>query len=293
MKKIIIIAFVALMAATSCVSKKSADRLMQQKDSLSMALAAKDSIINDVFISMSSISENLTAIKVRENIITTSTTDNEIPKQTATRISEDIQAIDELLIKNKDNIEKLKNSAARLRKANIKIAGLEKMVAQLQQQVTDKDTEIERLKASVQTMNIKIQDLGSKVASLRGNLDSLDMLNTNLTSELRAQESILNTCYYIVGSQRELLDKEIVYKKGLIGRTLKINENHSLNSYTKIDLRGVDHINIGHKKVNIVSTHPESSYELVMNTNGVVEYLKINDKQRFWESSKGLVIAYK
>ena len=67
--------------------------------------------------------------------------------------------------------------------------------------------------------------------------------------------------------------KEIVYKSGFIGRTLKINESRSLDSFTKVDIRHFDSVVIGQKKVTLVSSHPAGSYEFVQDEKGVYESL--------------------
>lgn len=90
-----------------------------------------------------------------------------------------------------------------------------------------------------------------------------------------------------------MLAKEIVYKSGFIGRTLKINESRSLDSFTKVDIRHFDSVVIGQKKVTLVSSHPAGSYEFVQDEKGVYESLIIKDKRKFWEYSKVLVISYK
>ena len=81
--------------------------------------------------------------------------------------------------------------------------------------------------------------------------------------------------------------------KAVIGRTLKINESRSLDSFTKVDIRHFDSVVIGQKKVTLVSSHPAGSYEFVQDEKRVYESLIIKDKRKFWEYSKVLVISYK
>lgn len=293
MKNILRISLVLLLFATSCVSKKSADRIQADKDSLALELGIKDEALNDIFVSMSAIVDNLEAIKSRENIISGNISNGEIPKQHTTTISEDIQAIDRLLQENRQTIEALNKDVARLNAANIKIAGLEKLSAQLLEQIEQKDIEIEELKNTLSTMNIKVEELNTQVAELETVVEDLNVVNAGLSGEIKAQEELLNTCYYIVGSEKELLAQNIIYKSGFIGRTLKINENHSLDTYTKINMSTVDNIYVGHAKAELVSTHPEDSYTIVMGANNVVEAIDIVDKDLFWSTSKVLLISYK
>ena len=124
-------------------------------------------------------------------------------------------------------------------------------------------------------------------------VSDLSVEKASLEGDLKTQSDILNTGYYMVGPEKELLQKEIVYKSGFIGRTLKINENRSLESFTQIDIRNFDGLKIGHRKAVLVSSHPAGSYEFVMNGDGVFEELQIKDKTKFWEYSKVLVVSYK
>jgi hypothetical protein len=44
------------------------------------------------------------------------------------------------------------------------------------------------------------------------------------------------------------------------------------------------------KKAKLVTTHPNESYNLVKNQEGVVEKIDITDPEKFWSASKYLVI---
>lgn len=292
MKKFVYL-LLLLFPMVSCVSRQSADQVEDQKDSLARVVAAKDSMINEIFESMSAVAENLNAIKEREHIINKSIDNGEIQNQTPAQINEDVEAINQLLLDNREKMARLQQSANQLRKANLKVASLEKMLAQLQKDVETKDQEITVLKSNLEQMHIQVAELNEQVEGLNTQVSGLTETNASLQGEVKGQTDILNTAYYIVGSERELLDKEIVYKSGFIGRTLKINESRSLDSFTKIDIRNFDSVLIGQKKVTLVSSHPAESYEFVQDDKGIYESLIIKDKKKFWEYSKVLVISYK
>ena len=291
MKKILYL-FVLLRLA-SCTGGQKTERLTSQNDSLAVAVAQKDSVLNEVFSSLSTVTENLNAIKSRENIINENIDKGEIPKGTTTQINEDIEAINQLLIANRQTIARLQQSADQLKKANVKIGSFEKLIAQLNAQIESKDQEIKILKQNLENMHVQVAELTEQVSGLNTQVSGLTAEKTSLEGEVKTQNNILNTGYYIVGSEKELLSKEIVYKSGFIGRTLKINENRSLDSFTQVDIRNFDDVKIGHKKATLVSSHPAGSYEFVMNDSGVFESLVIKDKSKFWEYSKVLVISYK
>ena len=269
------------------------EQLVRERDSLTTLLVQKDSMMNNVFTAMNAIAENLDAIKTREKLIVQNSADSEYRPQSTTQISQDIEAIDQLLLQNRETIARLQRSAAALKGANVKIAGLEKMIAQLDRQVEEKDQEIRMLKGNLQNMETRVSELDTQVSDLSTQVTDLNQQKETLAGEVKSASDALNTVYYIVGSEKELLSKEIVYKRGFIGRTLKINENRSLESFTQVDLRLLDEVMVGQKKASLVSSHPAGSYDWVMNSDGTFESLKITDKAKFWEYSKVLVISYK
>ncbi len=269
------------------------EQLTHERDSLNMLLVEKDSMMNQVFTAMNAIAENLDAIKTREKLIAQNAAGNEYRPQVTTQISQDIEAIDQLLLQNRETIARLQRSAAALKQANVKIAGLEKMIDQLNRQVEEKDQEIRMLKGNLQTMEARVSELDTQVSDLNSQVSDLNQQKETLAGEVKSASDALNTVYYIVGSEKELLSKEIVYKRGFIGRTLKINENRSLDSFTQVDLRMLDEVMVGQKKATLVSSHPAGSYDWIMNSDGTFESLKITDKAKFWEYSKVLVISYK
>lgn len=285
MKQVFIVALVAAVFLSSCVSKQVAVQAENQRDSLALVVSAKDSLINAVFADINTISENLTLIKSRENLITVAG-ESESGRRPVEEINNDIAAIDRLLQENKAKITSLQNTANKLRKANLRIAGLEKMIADLNTQLGDKTVEVEQLRAKLSKMGIEVQSLNQRVAERSAQVD-------NLSGQKVELENQLNTVYYIVGAEKELRDAQIVNKQGFIGRTLTVNKNGKFDSFTKADSRLLSEIPIGHKKVTIVTTHPEGSYELLTDADKVVAKLLITDPSRFWESSKMLVISYK
>lgn len=292
MKRYLVV-LLLLLPFTACVSKKDANRLTDQKDSLAMVVAMKDSVINDVFAAMNNISENLNVITSREKIINASINDGEIKKQTTTQINENIEAINRLLLENREAIARLRRSADQLTQANVKIGGMEKLIARLNADIETKDQEIAVMRRSLQDLNLTVTELSTRVTELDTQVGGLEQAKTSLEGEVRSTTDQLNTGYYIIGSEKELMNKEIIYKSGFIGRTLKINENRSLESFTRVDIRNFDEAIVNQKKASVVSTHPADSYEFRADGAGNFEALIIKDKARFWEYSKVLVISYK
>lgn len=274
---------VALLA--SCVSRQVARRGRERSDSLELVVSAKDSLINAVFADINAISENLALIKSRENLITVAG-ESEGGRRPVEEIDNDIKAIDRLLRENRAKIESLQRSAAQLRKANLRIDGLEKMIADMNRQLAEKKAEVEQLRESLVRMGDEVKSLTEEVAVRSAEVE-------NLSGEKVELQNQLNTVYYIVGAEKELRDAQIINKQGFIGRTLTVGRNSNFDSFTMTDSRLLSEVPVGQKKATLVTSHPEGSYELVTDANKVVEKLIITDPVRFWESSKILIISCK
>lgn len=274
---------VALLA--SCVSRQVAVEAESRSDSLELVVSAKDSLINAVFADINAISENLALIKSRENLITVAG-ESEGGRRPVEEIDNDIKAIDRLLRENRAKIESLQRSAAQLRKANLRIDGLEKMIADMNRQLAEKKAEVEQLRESLVRMGDEVKSLTEEVAVRSAEVE-------NLSGEKVELQNQLNTVYYIVGAEKELRDAQIINKQGFIGRTLTVERNSNFDSFTMADSRLLSEVPVGQKKATLVTSHPEGSYELVTDANKVVEKLIITDPVRFWESSKILIISCK
>ena len=255
------------MAATACVSRKVAERAEEQRDSLERVVVDKDSLLEAVFADINSISENLEAIKTREKVLTLDGTGEGAPRP-VDQIQRDIATIDRLLQENKARVVSLQRTAAQLRKANLRI---EEIVA-LKEQLDRREAEVAELQERVEVQNERIEELASETSELQGRM---------------------NTVYYIVGSERELRNAQIIDKQGFIGRTVTLAKGGNLDCFTRADARLLEELPIGHKRVQVVTSHPEDSYRLVTGADKVVASLVILDPERFWESSRILVVAYR
>ncbi|MBQ1978849.1 MAG: hypothetical protein II228_03220 [Alistipes sp.] len=288
MKKLIYLFVVATMLLTSCVSKQVVLDTESQRDSLARVVRTKDSLIETVFADINAISDNLARIKARENIITA--VDPEGIRRPIDQINSDIAAIDELMQENRERIAGMERTAQQLRKANVKIKSLEHLISDLNGQLDEKNNEISQLRTRVAEMSVEVEQLETKleeeIAVHRQEVDSLTQNNSNLDEQLHA-------VYYIVGQEKKLREAQIIDKHGFIGRTLKTAASNSLDFFLQVDSRELLEVPIRQKRVTLVTSHPEGSYQLIEADDKVVLKLVITDPVRFWESSKVLIVSYK
>ena len=67
-----------------------------------------------------------------------------------------------------------------------------------------------------------------------------------------------------------------------------IQSNFNKEYFTKINIEKTTSINLGAKKIKILTTHPSNSYKLI--GEKPIEKLEITNTKEFWSASKYLVI---
>lgn len=286
MKNLILI-FVLFMTIVSCGRKQKEAAIASlaiSNDSLMRIVENRDSIMNDALFTISDISASLAAIKAKEGVVISNI---EIGKTSKEQIKEDLEMISRLLDQKKEAFAKLSKATSQLKSANVKIDGLNKLIEQLRAELADRDKTITSMLENIDNLKQQIQLLSKDVERVNRDNAQLDRVLTETTDNL-------NTAYYIVGSEKELISSGVLEKKGGIARTLVVNPNVDKSKLVKIDIRSLDRVEIKGKRVEIIGSFPSSSYTLVEGEGRkAVEALVIDDKAEFWKNSKVLVISYK
>ena len=104
----------------------------------------------------------------------------------------------------------------------------------------------------------------------------------------RRAGSMLNEGYYIIASKSKLKELGLV-EGGVFSKARLARGTFNVSSFTKIDIREVTEIELKSKDAKILSSAPESSYELVKGLDNMLK-LVIKDPGAFWSQSKFLVI---
>jgi DNA repair exonuclease SbcCD ATPase subunit len=269
----------ATLSFTSCGDKEKevnplADSLKVVTSDLSGKLTEKEAALQEFISSFNEIQENLNTIKEKEKIVSTSSSSGDV-KSKEDQIKEDIRSIYDLMAKNKNRIGSL---TKKLKDSNLKLEGMEKMIENLQNTINQKDGEIADLKSKMESLNIELANL-----------------NTNYKEaeeESTAKTEVINTAYYAIGTSKELKEKNVISKEGGfigIGKSTKVKADFNKDYFTKVNIEQTSSINIGAKKVKILSNHPTSSYKLV--GEKPVEKIEISNPKEFWSNSKYLVIV--
>lgn len=283
MKKIAIVMAAVFVSAlfmlnTSCSSSEKeanplADSLQEVNSGLSGKLNEKELALQEFISAFNEIQDNLNTIKEKEKIVVKSSSEGDV-KNKEEQIKEDIQAIYDLMAKNKSRINVL---SKKLKDSNLKLEGMQLMIENLQNSLNMKDEEIAELKNKIESLHIELSSLKTNYEDLKG--------------ENEVKTTTLKTAYYAFGTSKELKEKNIITREGGfigIGKSTKVKDDLNKEYFTKIDIEQTTSINIGAKKAKIITTHPSGSYKLI--GEKTVERIEITNIEEFWSVSKYLVI---
>ncbi len=288
MKKILLLVAVALggIMITSC-NNSEIEAMQRTNDSLQQVVDTKDGEIDALFEMLNQIEENLAVISAKYGKVQEMKRNNvESNGNMKGEINEQISSIESMLESNKKKISELNARISSLGKENTR---LQEFVARLEERMASQESQIADLMRELE---------GSKVIIKNLNQDVSDLTASNKEKEaiIEQQTAEANRAYFIVGSFKDLSEAGIVNKSGGfigIGKRQSTSTEMETSKFTMIDKTKVTTITINLKKAKVISTHPESSYELVMDENDdkVVSYLRILDPVKFWNQTRYLVIS--
>lgn len=282
MKKLAIFAVCALAIASCTDGVKQANLAAEaQRDSLNSIIAQKESEITDMMTTLSDIEEGFREITEAQSRVT-------LAKQgegtnSAQRIRENMQFIQQAMKQNKELINKLKQQ---VREGSIKNDQLKKIIDNLTEQMEEKDRQLQALREELDKKDIHIAELDERVADLNTNVENLTEETNQKTQTISQQDKELHTAWFVFGTKKELKEQNILAD----GEVLRSNFNKEY--FTKIDIRIDKEIKLYSKSAKMLTSHPSSSYTLQRDANK--QYvLRITDPQLFWSTSKYLVILVK
>ncbi len=284
--KLFFLAAIAItLVASSCGKKHKveAERLSLIADSLQMVVEERETLSLTYIMAYNEIQENLDSIKQIERLITESTEgQTERKSNLADDINRDINAIYDLLVKNREIVE---NMRRQIRNSGQSNKELEKMIAHLSFQIESKDAEIALLKEELERKQIQIEDL-------ERNLARIERQSRDRAAALQAKTDEMNLAWYIIGNRKFLEDKGIITKTGGfigIGASRKVSEDFEKEHFTRIDIREKTAFPVFSRKAQVLTIHPSGSYELTGHRS--VDSLLIRHADDFWSASRFMVVV--
>lgn len=290
MKRQIFLSAILLILIYSCKDKDEAlqsqtekiNQLEAENEALKEKANNSEQSLNDFMEAFNDINQNLEEIKQKEELISMTAQSMEYSSDGPEKIQEDILAIYDLLRENKETVEALRN---KMEASDMINEAMQKSLNLLGKSIEEKNKQIIQLRTRLESLNSEMQ-------SLNDSIDSLYLENELQYKKLKAQEDILNTGYYIIGTNRELYKMGITTKKGGfigIGSISQIDEHFESRFFKKINIYDTNRIPINAKKARLLSTHPAQAYKFDGPSN-YYNNLIITRPDKFWSTSRYLVI---
>lgn len=285
MKKILYLASIAaLAAATACTSKEKLEQAEQQSAQLNTELQATLATQDSLFALINEISDGMTQIKDMEQIIATPGLNGDTRSGRAD-LRNDMIAIRQALQQRRERLAQLEQ---KLKESGNKNATLVKTIETLKQQISIQESEIAELNTKLTAAGVQIASLGAKVDSLSTTVTAVTEERETARREATQLTDELNTCYFAIGTKKELQDNQII-KTGFLRKTKIMEGDFEKAYFTRADKRTLVSIPLHSKKAEVMTNQPKESYEIVDGDQGQ-KVLKILDPARFWELSDFLVI---
>lgn len=292
MKKVIL-GVMCLAILASCNNVKNSDeykRLQAERDSLMQTNSSDAKEITDLMSIVNEVEENFAQIKEAEKYLSLeSNKSGELNQDSKERIKSNFDMINEILKKNKEDIETLNK---KLKTANGKNTAdnlnLKQTITRLQTELDQRTAAIEELRTALAQKDQQIAQLSQTVNTLNSNVQNLSNENVKQASQIKEQDIALNTGYYIFGTAKELKEAKLV-TGGFLSSPKILKESINKSIFIKIDIRKVKQIPVYAKKAKILSEQPSDSYSIVKDQNGQA-VINILDYKRFWSVSQFLVI---
>lgn len=282
-----------MIAAVSCNVERSEkyQTLLAERDSLYTEAVAAKGGFDQALSTINEIENALEAVRAQENIIMMENQEGNTNKAVS-----EINAIQQTLQENRNKINQLEKQ---LSEQGSTSKALQQTVSRLKKQLEEKDTYIASLKDELQQSRQQIADLNEQVTTLNenvnelsSNLDVMSVQNAAQQATIENQDAILNSVWVAIATQPVLVEKGILTKGGLFQASEINKQGFDKSQFTQHDKRELVNIPLNTKRPKIMTTHPESSYQLTENEDGNV-ILQILDKDAFWSMSNYLVVSIK
>jgi chromosome segregation ATPase len=290
MKAIKFYAVIAVLAflTTSCVENSDKYKaVVAQRDSVENVKRALDStynetlnVLNDVENGFSEINQNEREMKVNLQGV-----EGSIANRKAA-IAAQMTAIKNGIEKNKAKIAELRKIAAKNGKENFVLA---ETIKHLQAQMDEKDVQIKALQAELDQKNIKITELNTTVDKQSKNIADQQNVMDQQKTTIKGQDTNLNTVWYCVATSKQLKEQKVVTSGGLFQSKKVMAVEFDNKNFVQADLRNVTSIPTNSKKAKILSSHPQSSYNLTTDADKNIT-IEITNPAKFWSISKYLVV---
>ena len=275
----------ALVSFSSCGSGENKSSLLAERDSLREENKQQALIVDGLNATLDEISMMMDSITIHEDrLFLANNSSNEV---TSSRdvIRNNIRQFELMLNRQKDRVKELE---AKLKESGANSSRLEKVIRQMKQQIEQKDNEIAELRSQLDDSRRSIEELRGHVTRLNTQVSDLNQKNAEQEETISMQDKMINECYYLVASKKELKAMGIVSGGSLFKKSKTNLGNISNSAFTPVDIRQFQSLHVKAKKAKLLSPVPASSYSFEKDGGGWT--LTITDATAFWSVSNYLVI---
>jgi predicted RNase H-like nuclease (RuvC/YqgF family) len=259
-------------------SQQLSNQLSSQKDSLTRVVLDADAFLGQMD----------SAVKTVRGLPKSKRTSSESP------LADQVAARKEMMERVNALVARAKATANQLAEAQKKEADLQTENAQMREAAAQ---QAQKISDDAQM----IADLGSTIERQRVQIETLQMRLDSLSTEISTIGTRHFRAYYVIGTEKELLDKHIIVKEGganlLIvraGRTLQPARVLNAELFTAIDQREAKMIEVPDttKRYRLVSRQDLDDAEVQgRDKNTFKGNLKITKPDEFWAASRFLILV--
>ncbi len=275
----------AVVPFTSCGDKEKLERTEAANDVLTNKLQHTLATQDSLFALINDITDGMTQIKEIERIVVTSGSLTSESPSRRNQLRTDMAALQEALKQRRERLEELEKHLGELSGQN---STMLTTIANLKAQIAEQQTEITTLNNQLAEAGMKITELGTQIDSLTNAVaevtesrDQAEMAATEISNEL-------NTCYFVIGTQKELKANKII-ESGFLRKTKILPEDFNKSYFTKADKRTLTEIPTHATKAEVMTNQPSDSYTIVTDASGQ-KLIRIQNPSKFWSVSNFLVI---
>lgn len=279
---------------TSCnqyASKYS--RLVEERDSLRLENEIQARNLNTFVEMIDTINSVLDSISLEEGMLFLTPT-KEV-KYAKNKTLRDLERFELVLRHQQRKIDEL-DSLLSLSDYN-KQTSMRILIDNLKLELEKKDVQISKLRNEISRKDLDISRLRKEVEEQKNTISSQEETISDQIGKLAEQENVIarqdemmNNCFILIASGKELSEKGITAKKKLF-KEVKLLDNKEFDEsyFQKVDIRQCTEISFKAKNPRVLTNMPRTSYVLEKINKG--EYiLTITSPSSFWSISNYLVI---
>lgn len=286
--KLFAVIAVLLLSTASCVENSEKYKtILAERDSLQMETQTIEAGYNETIEILNEVEAGFAAIRESEGKMTLdvkSVEGNNTSKKQ--QIAVQLNQVKEILAQNKKRIEQLQRQSAQSGKANSTLA---QTIKRLEMELEEKSVFIASLEKELANRKIIIEELTSTVNNLNTNIVELNQVSENQQDIIKNQDTNLNKVWYTVATASELKDAQIVSSNGLFRPKTILDKDFDRSAFKQADLRIIAAVTTDSKRIKILSSHPQDSYNLVTDDNKLIT-IEITDPAKFWSVTKYLIV---